>query len=79
MSGGAVILGTYGPANNTSGGVNTKSRMEADLGGNPKIGGGSVYDGGTHSLMGHLFIGGAVTSKSKPTTSNDVVVGSPYF
>ena len=35
--------------------------MASHLGGNPEIGGDSVYDDGFLSLMGHLFIGGAIT------------------
>ena len=68
-----------GPANNTSGGVNLKSNIAADLGGDPGIGGDSVYDGVSLSLMGHLFIGGDITSESKTYTSNDVYVGAPEF
>ena len=58
----ARVLSQYGPENSAAGGVNTKSSMESDLGGDPGIGGDSVYDVGYFSLMGQLFIGGAVTS-----------------
>ena len=53
--------------------------MSADLVDNPEIGGNSVYDDGSLSLMGHIFIGGAVTSESKPPTSDDVYIGAPDF
>ena len=53
--------------------------MTLDLGGDPGILGRSVYDGGSLRLVGHLFIGGAVTSESMPPTSNDIDFGAPDF
>ena len=53
--------------------------MSADLEGDLDIGGDSAYDGGSLILMGHIFIGSAITSESKSPTSDDVDVGSPDF
>ena len=53
--------------------------MAEDIGGDPDIGGDSVYDGGSLILMGDLFIGGAVTSYSKPPTSYDLGSVTPDF
>ena len=75
----AGVLAQAGPANNTIRGVNPKSIMAADLGGDPHIGGNSVYYGGSLSLMDHIFIGCVVTYESEPPTSNDVDVGAPDF
>ena len=72
-----VVLAQAGPANNSAIGVNPKAIMEAEFGGYPCIVGNSVYYGVSLIIMGHFFIGGAVTSESNPPTSNDVDVGSP--
>ena len=50
--------------NNTSVGINKMSIMAEYLGGDIDIGGNSVYYGVSISLMGHIFIGGDVTSES---------------
>ena len=63
--------------NNTARGVYPKSSMEADLGGYIFIGGESVYDGVSLSITVHLFIGGDVTSGSKPPIPDDIDVGAP--
>ena len=75
----AGVLSQSETANNTAGGVNPKSSMAGDLGGNHDIGGNSVYDDGPLSLVGQLFIGGTVTSESNPNASDDVYVGAPEF
>ena len=67
------------PYDSVARGFNTKASMAADLGGDPNIGGNSAYGGSSLSLMGHIFIGGAVNSESEPPTSDDVYVGAPYF
>ena len=72
-------LAHAGPDNSAAGGVNPKSIMAADHGGNPDIGGNSAYDVSSLSLVGPLFISGSVTSESKPPTSDDVDVGAPDF
>ena len=75
----AGVIGQSGTSNNTSGGVTPKSIKAADLGGNPNIGGDSLYDNVSLSLLGHLFIGGAITYESKPPTSNYTDFGAPDF
>ena len=65
--------------NNTAGGVNPNSIMAAYLVCDIDIGGDSFYDGRSLTLMGHLFIGCAVTYKSNPPTSDDVDFWAPYF
>ena len=73
------VLSQYGSDNNTVRGANLKASMAADLGGDPGIRGYSVYDGESLSLMVHIFIGGAVTSKFKHPITNDVDVGATDF
>ena len=59
--------------------MNPKASIAGDLGGDPDIGGKSVYDVGSLSLIIHIFIGGDITSESKPPPSDDVDVGTPDF
>ena len=68
-----------GPANSASVGVNPIASISSDLGGDPDIGQNSVYDVGSLRLTSHFFIGGAITSETKPPTSDDVDVGAPDF
>ena len=65
-----------GPANSASVGVNPIASISSDLGGDPDIGQNSVYDVGSLRLTSHFFIGGAITSETKPPTSDDVDDGA---
>ena len=73
----AGVLSQSGPTNNTDGGVDPKAIIAAYIGGYIDIEGDSVYDGGSISLMVHLFIVGVSNSESNPPTLDDVDSGTP--
>ena len=75
----AGVISQYIPTNNTARCVNLKESIATYLGGDLDIGGYSVYDDIPFILIGHLFIGVAVTSKSKSPTPDDLFFGTPDF